>query len=244
MTDQDSDEYVDINLRSPSDVAARAIVLATVTRRGIIEVVPNDDEAPEATRFDLAAWLRIHLDAALEFAEAALLDVPTGSLSEAQLATCLDAGGALVALNWCLSVDSSALPEPNAPANLEPLLQALPQPWQDPKSFLFSAVLRAEEEIALERERAEIWWWRASIFPEDLRDIDTRTAIEAVAIEAAATNLISTINADLALAGRAFAKHDEATRANVLSIATVRLRALNWVCGFGTTWADVPLDIS
>lgn len=241
--DESSDDFIDIELRSAADVAARAIVLATVTRRGILEVAPQSDEDAEATRFDLALWLGSNPHIVQEAAEVTLLGAPIGSLTEEELDICLDAAEATVTLDWCLAATNTALPQPSSQVNLEPVIERLSQPWQDPMPAIASAVLRTEQDIAIERERAEIWWWRASLLPEDLDDTETQAALRAVASEAATANLIDTIDSDLALLGRSFAEHDEDTQATVLAIAAVRLRTLNWVCGFGESWTDAPLDI-
>ena len=242
--DESSDDFIDIELRSAADVAARAIVLATVMRRGILEVAPQSEEDADAARFDLAVWLGSYPQVAQEAAEVTLLGAPVGSLTEEELDICLDSAEAIVTLDWCLAATNTALPQPSIQANLEIVLEQLSQPWQDPMPVIASAVLRAETEIAIERERAEIWWWRASLLTEDLDDADTRAALTAVSLEAAAANLLDVIDSDLALLGRSFAECDEDTRATVLAVATVRLRTLNWVCGFGEFWTDAPLDIS
>jgi hypothetical protein len=172
-----------------------------------------------------------------------LLDAPHGSLSEDDLATCLDAGESLAALWWSLSPSPVTLPEPDTPADLATLLPRVPQPWQAPETFIAASLLRSEEEIATERERAEVWWWRASLEPDELEEQSTRAALEAVAAEAATASLLDTVDADLAIRGQAFSRLGEDQRAAILAISTARLRALNWVCGLGTSWATTPLDI-
>ena len=243
MTEPEPDDAIDIQLRAPAEVATRAIVLATIARRGILDIVAGDLDEAETTRFDLAAWAASHFAAKLEADELALLNSPHGSLSEDDLATCLDAGESLVALWWCLSQPPASLPEPDVPADLPALLAKLPQPWQTPESVISTALLRPEGEIATERERAELWWWRASLKPDELKDQNTQATIAAVAEEAAAAALMGTDDGDLAVRGRAFRALSEDQRATVLVVATARLRALNWVCGFGTAWATTPLDI-
>jgi hypothetical protein len=242
MTEPEADDSIDIHLRAVSDVATRAVVLATVARRGIIDIVAADVDEAETARFDLASWATSHFAGEAEADELALLNAPHGSLSEDDLATCLDAGESLAALCWCL-LTPAPLPEPDTTADFPTLLARVPQPWQAPETFISASLLRSEEEIATERERAEVWWWRASLEPDELEEQTTLEALETVAAEASTASLLDTVDADLAIRGQAFSRLGEDQRATVLAIAAARLRALNWVCGFGTTWATTPLDI-
>jgi hypothetical protein len=49
--------------------------------------------------------------------------------------------------------------------------------------------------------------------------------------------------ADFVIGDRSIASFDDLDLERFSSLAEERLRALNWLCGFGTSWDEVPLDI-
>jgi len=246
------DQEIEINLRSAGEVGARLVVLDTLCRRLFLEDPAAKDvlgEEPEAERWDLAAWLNEHgLSAHLTPKEREMLDRPAGSLSEEDLASETWLGEALVVLAWSASL-LDALPPPVEPSEPGPVLARIPAPWDDVRPFLKSITLRSEQEIAMERERAEIWAWRAGIEVER-RAAKGRAArelqetIAEVVREAAASGLLpSSRLADFPVDGLPFSALPEERREQVAVIATARLHALNWLCGFGDRWDNVPLDI-
>jgi hypothetical protein len=111
-----------------------------------------------------------------------------------------------------------------------------------------SSAGRPEESIAMERERAELWLWRAAIeddwgvaSPRERVELDA--AIAETAREAAATGLLVATNGDFAVNGTTF-RHLRSDQQELIgAVAEARLHALNWVCGFGESWDAVPLDI-
>ncbi|MEA2512662.1 MAG: hypothetical protein QOJ59_2149 [Thermomicrobiales bacterium] len=251
-SDRSDEEEIDINLRSPSEVGRRLVVLATLCRRAFLEPATSSeelDEDPEAERFDLATWLDEHnLAAELTDQERALLGAPVGTLSGDEAHAATWNAEALVALGWAVGL-VSVIPDPIDPADPNPVLQAIPGPWDDPRGLIDSITLCPEERSASERERAEIWLWRAETEEErrrlrgrallelegDLRDV-VRQSVEAGLINAG-------VEGDFPVAGRPFRTLDENRIDVAAGVAAVRLHALNWLCGFGTTWDDVPLDV-
>jgi hypothetical protein len=247
-----ADQEIEISLRSAGEVGARLVVLATLCRRLFLEDPAAEDvlgEDREAERWDLAAWLKEYgLDAYLTSEERELLDRPAGSLSEEDLASETWLSEALVALAWSASL-LDVLPPPVEPSDPGPVLARIPAPWDDVRPFLKSITLRSEEEIAMERERAEIWAWRAGIEAER-RAAKGRAArelqetIAEVVREAAASGLLPSSGlADFPVDGLPLSALSEERWEQIAVIATARLHALNWLCGFGERWDDVPLDI-
>lgn len=243
MPDAEPDDFIEIELRPPRLVAERALILANVTRRGLLDLVEDDLEQAESDRFELFAWSMMHFAGALELEEEALLREPAGGLAEDEIAACLDAGESLAMLVWCLSPTQAPLPEPDEPAPISDLLHALPGPWDDPAPYLSGPSLRSEEQIAVARERAEVWLWRSSIENASQQGRATAQAIAEVACEAATSGLIDRADDDLAIAGVPFAQLGEDRQATIVAVSTARLHALNWVCGFGGSWEETPLDI-
>jgi uncharacterized protein DUF4272 len=248
------DDYVDINLRDADEIAGRAVVLGTLVRRAMLDVMDaEDDEDPapdddlfdrDGIRFDLLAWLKEQEPDAVEPDDTEMLAKPVGELSDDELDLCTDATDALAALLWVIGQIES-LPSPGEVDKLGVDLGLTPEPWDDVAPFHSGAAMREEDEIAREREIAEIWFWRAALSSEgEPRDQEDRRAIRTVADEAAAARLVLTVAGDFAVDGRPFALAEQPAKDEILAGAAARLRALNWVCGYGDTWSDTPLDVS
>lgn len=246
------DDYIDINLRDVDEIAGRAVVLATLVRRGMLDVIDADEEEPgsddelfdrDGIRFDLLAWLKEQEPDALEPEDAELLAKPVGELTEEDLDLCTDATDALGALMWVTGT-VEMLPSPCDIDNPAADLGLMPEPWDDVQPFHTEAALRREDLIAREREIAELWFWRAALSVNgEPTDAEERHAIRTVADEAALAGLIRTAAGDFAVDGQPYAKVAQPFKDEILAGTAARLRALNWVCGFGDTWADTPLDV-
>ena len=247
----DDDLTVEIDLRSPKEVAVRLVVLGAICRRAFLEAQPSPgpEDDPEAERFDLAAWLRTEgLAGALTPNEARLLQTRVGRLPAEDAVAASWQTEALVALAWAVGL-VDPMPPFDAVAEPSPILTALPAPWDSPKDFLAQARLRGEDEIAAERERAELWHWRSDV-AEQLRlasGADRRTLIAAVhevARDALGARVLTSLAAgDFPALGGPYQALDDPTRLDLGTIALERYRALNWLCGFGATWDDVPIDL-
>ncbi len=251
MTAPDEQE-IEISLRSAEEVGARIVVLAALCRRLFLEdpqAVELLDEEPETERWDLKAWLdECGLSAIVTPEERRLLERPVGRLTPDELAQEPWLSEALTALAWaaCL-VD--ALPPPVEPADVAPVLARIPAPWDELRPFIGRLSLRSEAEIALERERAEIWAWRAGI-EEERRSArgraarDLQAVVEEVVKEAVASGLLPQAKlADFQVNGAPFSALSREQVEQIALIASARLHAFNWLCGFGETWDTVPLDI-
>jgi Domain of unknown function (DUF4272) len=248
------DDSIEINLRPVAEVAARMIVLAAVIRRAVLEL-PLDEEddedesdSPDGQRFDLmTALTNGPLAAATTPREIAFVTAPIGAPGhEVALAASWEVE-ALAALAWATS-PGAQLPEPWNQTDPGPLLSVIPEPSDDATGFVAALELAAEEEIAWERERAELWAWRSAI-DDDLRvakgseraellDILRETVVEAVESE-----LLPGGDEDFPVRNRPFSGADPETKALIAEIAARRLQALNWLCGHGAAWDDVPLDL-
>ena len=118
-------------------------------------------------------------------------------------------------------------------------------------TVLDEARLREPGEIALEQESARLWHWRARTtdlqatgaveLPERFATFDQ--LIAATAMRGYEQGVLpAPIRGDFRAYDRVYRhlsaeQHDEAQ-----SIALERHHALNWLCGAGETWEDVPLD--
>ena len=116
---------------------------------------------------------------------------------------------------------------------------------------LNGANLRDAEEIELERESARLWHWRArttSLQAAGALELPERYAtfdqlIAATAMRGFESGVLpSPMRGDFLAYGKVYRHLSPEQHAEAHSIAVERHHALNWLCGAGETWDDVPLD--
>ena len=239
-----------MEVRAAPDVAVRLIILAAVCRRAFLEseVSGNAADERQADRFDLMAWLQHErLIDAVSPNELELLQAPIGRLDGDGAALASWQSEALVALAWALGL-LDHMPAYHTMAEPGPLFARVPSPWDDTGAFAAHGRLRDEMEVAQERERAELWEWRAqmeeiAVGAESRAVAEIIDAIGEVAREAYTAGLLrEPVADDFAVDEMAYRDLSPASREHAAIVAGQRLRALNWLCGFGTSWDDVPLD--
>jgi hypothetical protein len=255
MSDRDDgadDEEIEINLRPSAAVARRLIVLATLCRRAYLESPSSStelDEEPDAEGFDLVTWLEEYdLESDLTPDERRLLDAAVGTLSQDEARAATWNAEALLALGWAGGL-LPELPDPVEAGDPRAVLIAVPAPWDSPAAWIVSFEVRNEAEVARERERAEVWLWRAEI-EEERRPVSGRRLVELetdlrdVVRESVASGLLPRDSREDFPVGSAPFRSLDTDRIDLIAgIAAVRLHALNWLCGFGTSWGNVPLDV-
>jgi len=135
-------------------------------------------------------------------------------------------------------------------------LQALPpydKPFQTQEMAAVSLdgpELRPAEELEAEREAARLWHWRARTSELVPASIDLPPGYATVDQVVAATAmrgyeqgaLPSPVRGDFPAFGKVYRHLTPVERGEAHSIALERHRALNWVCGLGERWDDVPVD--
>jgi hypothetical protein len=116
---------------------------------------------------------------------------------------------------------------------------------------LDDADLRDAEEIELERDSARLWHWRArttSLQAAGALELPERYATFDQLIAATAMRgyeqgvLPAPMRGDFRAFGKVYRHLTPEQHAEAHSIAVERHYALNWLCGEGETWDDVPLD--
>jgi len=116
---------------------------------------------------------------------------------------------------------------------------------------LDGATLRDAEEIELARRSAQLWHWRARTstlqadngteLPERWKSFDQ--LIAATAMRAHEQGLLPRpLRGDFPAFGTVYRELTPEQRSEAESIAWERHRALNWLCGQGRRWEDVPTD--
>lgn len=245
----DEDE-LDIELRSPAAVAQRCIILAALVRRlwieSLAETAHDEDLTGEA--FDVRAWLQTEgLWRHLTDPEVAFLERPVGRIDENEIANFAWQTERLAALGWALGL-SDLLPLGGL-LDVKTVIHAVPSPWDQTAQWTRQTVLRPEAEIVRERDRAEIVEWRinveASLRVASAQERKTHEqAIADVIREATAAKLTEDIHeGDFTIGGTPIAAFDDQALEQLASHAAERLRAVNWLCGFGASWNHVPLDV-
>lgn len=232
------DDELDIQPWPVLELIGRAVALGSVARRGLLEV---DDEldlfAKETDRFELSTWARTELPNWITDAELAALNTSIGELTEEQMLLADEALYAVGAMAWALrGVPDEFIPMPDTPEFMAAVLNWIPTPWDKVRQLQKRVRLRSDQDLADERERMELWYWRGS------QEITADDLAEVVA-EIDEADLISTLEGDLAAGGVPFGSLSEDDQDDLTWIAEQRLRALNWVCGFGESWESAPLDI-
>jgi hypothetical protein len=116
---------------------------------------------------------------------------------------------------------------------------------------LADADLRDAEEIELERDSARLWHWRArttGLQAAGVLELPDRYATFDQLIAATAMRgyeqgvLPAPMRGDFRAYGKVYRHLAPEQHAEAHSIAVERHHALNWLCGAGETWEDVPLD--
>jgi hypothetical protein len=235
MADYGDDE-LDINLQDSDDIGARIILLLALS------IWPEVAEMGEHR-----SWQRwLNAQGVLSMAtrtESTILSVR--SLSDDALDVCERAGDSLPALAWAVALlDEITLVEPE-PERAE-LIERIPVPDEQIEPFLDQLVLRDEDSVAIERERAEIWNWR--LVTEAIRRQSTganrdeiEEAISEVILESAVSFAIPEIDTeDFLIDGVPVRALDDDLLGAMIVISEERLRAFNWLCGL-TEWDDVHL---
>lgn len=243
------DDALDIALRSPREVAERALILSAICRRAFLEERPDgvEDDDPEAELFDLVAWLRAEgLDAVATDDERRLLHARVGRLPADDAAEASWRTEALVALGWALDL-LPEMPPYDAAADPAAVLAAVPAPWSPTAAWRRDARLRSEAAIAAEREHAELWHWRAEtadlfVIADAAERAALATAVRDVAAEARNGGILPhLLHDDFPARGGPYRLLGFEAVAELGAVAAERVRALNWLCGFGSGWNDVPL---
>jgi hypothetical protein len=250
MAGENDDLMLDIELRSAEEAAARLVILSGMIQLALtFDDDDRDHTVVELERTDLLDALRIgQASAQLSPLERSLLaSIESQSVDEKMVLGILWQMEELAALGWA-ATKLPNLPDPWQQVEVAELMASIPAPWDELDHFFASHRMRPEVEIAAARETAELWAWRAAL-ESDLQSAGGRERSELLTIlreattEAAHAGLIRSSEGDFSVRSHPFSQTDSETQATIAEVSTQRLWALNWLCGFGSSWDDVPLDL-
>jgi hypothetical protein len=251
MSDLEDDLSIDINLRPAQEVGERMLILAALIRIALVETEDDDEIDPRDAAAELA-----DLRDALQIGQWASTLTPEerdfllragGRLTETDLLAMIWRLEALAALSWA-TYGPAELPPIWQLADPSAIIGSIPAPWEDVDEFIKQLDLRTDEEIAEERERAELWAWRSAIevdleFASGRERTELLETLRETVAEAADARLLIGGRNDFLVDGRPFSSADPETKALIAEISLQRLHALNWIAGYGDSWDDVPLDL-
>ena len=249
-------------LVAPRLAAGRACVLGLFAFRGRFETQLADQggDMAEALQMILGATQWAEASGALQFAtpteEQLLRAAPSAWLDEALRAVARWHEESLGALLWALSLADARAYDTEFEA--EALFRTLPflsdspfvtepdmEPDRELSAMLDGVKLRDRAAIEAERERAQLWLWRARTTELVQQGQRPRAELEAVVRDttkqAAQRGVIPAKDGDFAAFGKPFAELSAQEYVVASSIATARLRALNWLCRHSDDWDNVPL---
>jgi hypothetical protein len=231
--------------------AQRALCLAAVVTRAEFEYRLLDEPAQKPQRQveqqrhsdEINSWLKKE---SLSRRERELLGRPLGGWSAQETADGQGRREALWVLAWALG-RIKPMPRFDQPSDAKELLDAVE--FMVPAAGLVNrAKLPPESEITGARNVAELWLWRARTYrfhtnPQKYpppSGMSYNDLIRQVADMAEEKGLFRAIDHDFPVGGQAYSKLSEDEVSELHSIASERLYALNWVCGYSENWDAVP----
>jgi hypothetical protein len=246
LRDDLAEDELEINLRPVPEIARRLLILAALAEHlSLADDGGTDADEPAARTFDLREWLRSEdIWPDLTQDEVLLLSGGAAAGTEPDQFSVQETLEALGALAWSLRL----LPELDAdvPAGVDSLIPSLPHPWDSTNTWMQGLELRSLDEIATRREAAELWTWRL-LTEDDVKDASASERDELMAVmrdaerEGRAAGILP--RGGFRVQGRDISTLNITERNTLLATSLARLRALNWVCGYGDDWDSVPLDI-
>ncbi|MGD9714952.1 MAG: hypothetical protein AB7V46_23255 [Thermomicrobiales bacterium] len=252
MTGIVEEDFLEIDARSADEVAMRVLALHALASRLVIEQFASKGTShPESDIDEMSFDLRVFIaesgiGAILSNDELTALDRPPGELSDDDL---LPLDGSAQALVTLLSACGVIPPLDFSSSEPAPLPQDTDLDQETVQSLRQRLTIPADDRAAFLREIAELWLWRVE------SEIDIRSShpaarrlleqtVEEAAKEAMSAGLIqSTSKGDFATSGTPITEWNDEQLSVFLVTAAARLRALNWLCGFGEMWDDVPLYV-
>jgi hypothetical protein len=221
-------------------VAARALALAAVAGRGVLEL-EDDKELAETRRLRLCDWLTLGgIVDELEESEDLLIRTPVGDLDERRM---IDANwrceGALV-LAWSLRRAELIAPDEDCDSGEVADQLGFFRPRFD--TALARPTLRERAEIAHWTDTYLTIHWRLRQFTIDPQPIDFADWVAHKNWGPLTLADVALVEGDLCIQGQRLDCVPEDWRHHMLSIAQERHQAFNWLMGVAPIYSEVPTD--
>jgi hypothetical protein len=245
-TDEDSlyfgpDQDGDVDPPSPDRVARRAMALATLTARALMEEDADEPDAQETYR-DLLEWAAaIGIMDEFEDIELAILGTPLGQLGpEAHINATWRLEG-LVVLAWAL--DLQEIPPADELVQANHLWRSLGLLNIEEASEIIAApMLRDRDQLLVQREKLFAIHWRLVDFqinPHALDFVDVARTCSFGPLDIEGVRLVK---GDLALGDHCLANAAEAEFYSARSAAQERHQAANWLCDGPAMYSMASVD--
>ena len=238
--DLETDE--DLHAPDADRVAARAMVLAAVAWRGLIENEESTDErGAEDVRRDIVTWLDGHgLSTEVEEAEMRLLATPVGKLGRKAIIDACWRSEGLAVLAWALH--RATLPSVHTLCEPVPIAKALGFLEDREATGLPAPMLRNSAEIEHWAHTYLALHWRMREFSLRAVRIDFVSYAAKCRWARLELNDLEVIDDDLAIQGVRIDLVDQRVFRDVLSITIERRIALDWLLGFELLYSEVTTD--
>lgn len=239
-------ETIDIDPRSPEQIAGRLMIQATLLRRVMLELEfeESGDEGLDESRFDEIAILidrKLWDEAAMW--ERDFLETPVGEVDDETLAQGTTSLESTAVLLWAIGQLEIVITALHA-VDPRDFAEQLPQPDAEVQELAENIELLDPQTLWDAREALDVWSWRMSIEldlrsegPQRSTELDS--VIREVAQEAVDIGMIAApVLSDLPFEGTPVKKLPVETIEEAAGIAMVRLTAINWICGLVARWGD------
>lgn len=247
MIENETDDYLTIELQPRKTVVARLTVLRALVERSLLEATAIDEGATnelEERRFDLLAELLSSNAAdAIVPAELAIFQTPIAQIPEEdEVAVILAAESFGVLGKACGLFRDLPLPPEPVGSSEEILEQIL---MMSPDDLSARAALPDEEAAADMLEIAEVVYWRADMeFGARLNGgeltPEEKESIEAVGIEAKASGLLQVYpSGELKLGNKPIRKWSDDEVETFYIVSLQQRLAMEWLCSAGQEWVVV-----
>ena len=240
------EEFISIEPWPIPELVGQLVAQAALGRRALIETDEASDAFERETdRFELEAWARLELSPWLTPEEFRYLETTVGNLREDTLALCEQRLMVASTIGWALGLTGLPhLPAISDGSSEIAVLEWAPTPWSPVRGVMKGVRLRSDEALATERERWDILYWRSTLFGDpDYLESD-RSAWREALVEILAADLWPVRDDDLLVNDdMTYGQAAEADPLSLQDAAEIRLRALNWVCGYGERPTTAPLDL-
>lgn len=233
----DPDEIDDPIPPSPIRIARRALALAAITARAVVEQVEPDQTPIERERQheSIITWAtKVAVIEELEPEEKEILQSPIGSLSER---TCINSSWrieGLAVLAWALNLIEQPLYDESVDTGL--LLNTL---YVSAQEIINAPNLRTELEILSYHNQLWSLHWRLRDYSVNSEIMDFKKVGQEIWFGPLDTSMFKMIDGDLAISGRRIDKAPTEIFSHVLSLARERHHAATWLLGYNPIYSEI-----